>query len=181
MKVLTIVGSIRKDSVNLKLAKEVAKLAPKEMEIEIYIPSDLPLFTQDLEQNPPESVKKLKKKITDSDAILFVTPEHNHTISAVLKNAIEWGNRPWGDNSWDGKVAAIIGGGGASGTRYAQNHLRQIMVDLNLLTFNNPQVFVAKASERFDEKGNLVDGEIKKRITELLNKLQKLVIAHNKS
>lgn len=171
MKILGISGSIRKESLNTALLREAQKLAPKGVEVEIYIPNKLPLFSQDLENDLPKEVKELKEKIVAAQAILFACPEHNYSITAALKNVIEWGNRPWGDNSWDEKKAAIMGAGGGAGTARAQLHLRQIFIDLNVKTFNRPEVLIPKARERFDEKGNLIDEGMKKRVKELVEAL----------
>jgi len=168
MKILGITGSIRKRSFNTALLREAQKLAPKGVDIEIYVPDKLPLFSQDIENHPPTVVVEFKKKIREANAILFSCPEHNHSVSAVLKNAIEWGNRPREDNSWDSKPGAIMGVGGMAGTGYAQNHLRQIFVELNIKTFNAPRVMISKAMERFDENGNLTDENMRERIKNLV-------------
>jgi len=171
MKILGVSGSIRKGSVNTSLLREARKFLPNNATLEIYIPDGLPLFNQDIEKPSPPEVKKLKSKIKKADVILFACPEHNSSVTAVLKNAIEWANRPWGENSWDGKKAAIIGAGGASGTRLAQHNLRQIFTEVNVITFNNPQLYVTKAMQRFDEKGNLVDENAKDRLKEFVDAL----------
>src|SRR4029078_3109712 len=119
---------------------------------------DIPSFNQDDEQNPPARVVELKKLVREADAILFVTPEYNYSIPGVLKNAIDWASRPYGDSAWSGKPAAIMGASvGAIATARAQYHLRQMMVFLNMFPINQPEVMIGKAQERFDAQGNLTD------------------------
>lgn len=125
MKILGISGSSRKGSFNLGLLKASKEVLPDNTTFEIFDVSGFPLFTQDLERNPTAEVRTFKEKIKDSDAILFATPEHNYSIPAMLKNAIEWGNRPAEDNSWEGKPAAIISASASPrGGARAQLHLR---------------------------------------------------------
>jgi chromate reductase, NAD(P)H dehydrogenase (quinone) len=114
----------------------------------------------------------LKRKIRDADAVLFVTPEYNYSIPGVLKNAIDWASRPYGDSAWDGKPAAIMGASiGGIATARAQYHLRQMMVFLNMFPVNQPEVMIGNASEKFDEAGNLTDSETRNFIRQLLENL----------
>ena len=120
----------------------------------------------------PEAVSEFKKKVKEADAILFATPEHNYTITAVLKNAIEWGNRPPNDASWDGKPAAIMSASsGPRGGARAQLHLRQILVDLNMHPLNRPLLLVANADEKFDSNMRLADSQIRETLRNLINRL----------
>ena len=131
-----------------------------------------PPFNQDEEQNPPAKVTELKRRIREADAILFVTPEYNYSVSGVLKNAIDWASRPYGDSAWNGKPAAIMGASpGAMGTARAQYHLRQMLVFLNMFPINQPEVMIAHAVERFDQEGNLTDTITKEFILALLQNL----------
>jgi len=115
---------------------------------------------------------EFKKQIRDADAILFVTPEYNYSVPGVLKNAIDWASRPYGDSAWDGKPAAIMGASiGAIGTARAQYHLRQMMVFLNMFTVNRPEVMIAGAPKGFDAEGNLTDETAKELIRQLLQNL----------
>lgn len=175
MKILAISGSIRKNSYNTKFLQAAQNYLPKGVEMEIYVPESLPLFSQDLEKNLPQEVVFFKEKILNSNALLFCTPEHNFTIPAVLKNAIEWGNRPFGDNSFFGKPAAIMGvsTSGFSTVR-AQNHLRQVFVDLSVVTFLWPQMLVGEAEEKFEE-GELKDARTQKKLASFLKSFQKFV------
>jgi len=163
LRILGISGSARKSSFNTALLEAAKKLAPPGVVLETFDVSGLPLFNQDLEAEMPRVVREFKEEIRKADAVLFSTPEHNYSVSALLKNAIEWGDRPETDNSWDGKPAAIMRGGVR-----AQLHLRQIMVDLNMYPINQPQLLVAGAHEKFDSASNLTDEKVKGRLRDLL-------------
>ena len=169
---LGISGSGRKNSYNTALLETAKRLLPRDTTLEVVDVSTLPLYNQDLEHDPPEDVKELKQKIRGSDAILIATPEHNYSITAVLKNAIEWGNRPPRDASWSGKPAAVISAStGLRGGVRAQLHLRQIMIDLNMYPINRPLLLVANAGDKFDENLNLVDEESLQTLREVLSSL----------
>src|SRR5215472_5173114 len=136
VKVAVIVGSNRRDSINRKLAQALARLGEGRLGFHFVAIEDLPLYNQDLEGELPPSVVRFKSEIAAADAVLFVTPEHNRSIPAVLKNAIDWGARPYGQNSWSGKPAAITGTSpGALGTAAAQLHLRQVLGTLGPLSW----------------------------------------------
>jgi len=114
----------------------------------------------------------LKSHIREADAILFVTPEYNYSIPGVLKNAIDWASRPYGDNAWNAKPAAIMGASmGAFGTARAQYHLRQVFVTLNIFSINQPEVLIGNAHEKFDQNGNLTDETTRKFIRQQLGNL----------
>jgi chromate reductase len=128
VKIAVVVGSNRRESINAKLAHALARLGSEQAEFNFISIGDLPLYNQDLEGELPRSVVRFKAEIAAADGLLFVTPEHNRSIPAVLKNAIDWGARPYGRNSWTGKPAAITGTSpGALGAALAQVHLRQIL------------------------------------------------------
>src|SRR6266536_3620718 len=170
--ILGISGSGRKGSFNTALLEAANQLLPQNATLEIVDVSRLPLYNQDLEQEMPEEVKELKKKIRGADAILFATPEHNYSITAVLKNAIEWGNRPPRDASWSGKPAAIVSASTSlRGGARAQLHLRQIMIDLNMYPINRPQLLVANAREKFNENLQLADEETLQTLRDVLSSL----------
>src|SRR5207253_10749746 len=150
--ILGISGSGRKRSFNSALLEAAKQLLPPNATLGVADVSRLPLYNQDLEHDMPEVVKELKKKIRSADAILIASPEHNYSVTAVLKNAIEWGNRPPSDVSWNGKPAAIISASSSlRGGARAQLHLRQIMIDLNMYPINRPQLLVANAKDKFNE------------------------------
>lgn len=154
-KVAVIVGSLRKDSVNRVFAQALAKLARPKLELQIVEIGDLPLYDQDLEGELPAAVVRFKSQIESADAVLFVTPEYNRTFSAALKNAIEWGSRPWGRNSWAGKPSAIVGATlGAVGTAAAQSQLRAVVSAIGTALTVQPEIYL-----NFRD-GLIVDGEI---------------------
>jgi len=170
--ILGISGSGRKRSYNSALLEAAKQLLPPDATLEVVDISRLPLYNQDLEHDLPEAVKELKKKIRGADAILIATPEHNYSITAVLKNAIEWGNRPPRDASWSGKPAAIISAStGLRGGARAQLHLRQIMIDLNMHSINRPLLLVANAKDKFNENLQLIDEGTIQTLREVLSSL----------
>jgi len=169
--ILGISGSGRKRSYNSALLGAAKQLLPLDATLEIVDVSRLPLYNQDLEQEMPQDVKELKKKIRGADAILFATPEHNYSITAVLKNAIEWGNRPPRDASWSGKPAAISASTSLRGGARAQLHLRQIMIDLNMYPINRPLLLVANAKDKFNENLQLTDEETLQTLRDVLSSL----------
>ncbi|HVF47065.1 MAG TPA: NAD(P)H-dependent oxidoreductase [Pyrinomonadaceae bacterium] len=165
IKILGIAGSLREGSYNRAILRAAAELAPQGSDIEIFDIAGLPGFSQDDEQDPPAKVADLKQKIRGSDAVIFATPEYNYSVPGVLKNAIDWASRPYGDSAWDGKPAAIMGASvGNIGTARAQYHLRQIMVFLNMHPLNRPEVMVGSCADKFDANGNLTDQSTKDHI-----------------
>jgi chromate reductase len=172
IRILGIAGSLRRQSYNRGALRAATELLPEGAELEIFELDGIPGFNQDEEQNPPAKVAELKRKIREADAILFVTPEYNYSIPGVLKNAIDWASRPYGDSAWNGKPAAIMGASiGAIATARAQYHLRQMMVFLNMFPVNQPEVMIGNAGEKFDEQGNLTDETTKDFIRQLLQNL----------
>jgi chromate reductase len=173
VRILGIPGSIRRNSYNKMLLRAASSLLPEGAIMEIYEDLHLiPPFNQDEERNPPEPVKELKRRIKEADALVFATPEYNYSVPGVLKNAIDWASRPHGDNSFDGKPAAIMSASiGMIGGARAQYHLRQMFVFLNMYPVNLPEVFVTFASQKFDSQGNLLDQDAKKFISMLLTNL----------
>lgn len=169
IKILGISGSLRKDSYNTAALRAAAKLVPEDVGIEVYDISGFPEFVQDQEKDPPAKVVEFKSKIRSADAILFSSPEYNYSVPGVLKNAIDWASRPYGDSAWDGKPAAIMGASpGAVGTARMQYHLRQIMVFLNMFPLNRPEVMINNCTTKFDENGELTDETTKKFIGDML-------------
>jgi chromate reductase len=170
--ILGISGSGRKRSFNTALLEVAKQLLPPDATLEVADISRLPLYNQDLEHDMPDVVKELKRKIRSADAILIATPEHNYSITAVLKNAIEWGNRPPRDTSWSGKPAAVISASTSfrGGVR-AQLHLRQIMIDLDMFPINRPLLMVANAKDKFNENLHLTDEESLQTLRGVLSSL----------
>ena len=172
IRILGIAGSLRRDSYNRATLRAAIELAPEDASIDIFELDGIPGFNQDEEQNPPAKVVELKRRIREAGAILFVTPEYNYSVPGVLKNAIDWASRPYGDSAWNGKPAAIMGASvGTIGTARAQYHLRQMMVFLNMFPVNQPEVMIGNASEKFDAQGNLTNDVAKQFIRQLLQNL----------
>ncbi len=170
--ILGIAGSLRRASYNRAALRVAQQVAPKDVKIEIFELDGIPPFNQDDDQRPPEKVVQFKARIRAADAILFATPEYNYSIPGVLKNAIDWASRPYGDSAWDGKPVAVMGASvGTLGTARAQYHLRQCFVFLNMYPLNKPEVMIANAAQRFDDKGNLTDDDTREHIEKLVEAL----------
>lgn len=181
VKILGIAGSLRKGSYNRAALRAARQLAPSNAAIEIFELDGIPPYNQDIESPPPEPVARLKEKIRSSDAILFVTPEYNYSVPGVLKNAIDWASRPYGDSAWEGKPAGIMGASsGMIGTARAQYHLRQMFVFLNMFALNRPEVMISHATDKFDKSGNLTDQETRERIRELVEALAGWAVKHQR-
>ena len=155
-KVAVLVGSLRKESLNRKLALTLAKLAAPALKLEIVEIVDLPLYNQDLDNSPPEAWTRLREAIRAADAVLFVTPEYNRSVPGVLKNAIDVGSRPYGHNAFNHKPGAVASvSPGALGAFGANHHLRQSLVFLNVPTMAQPEAYIGGAGELFDDSGAL--------------------------
>jgi chromate reductase, NAD(P)H dehydrogenase (quinone) len=151
IKVLGFAGSLRQGSYNKALLRSAADLVPDNMQLEISDLEGIPPFNQDIEQDMPDKVKEFKTKIREADAILIATPEYNFSVPGVLKNAIDWASRPYGDNPFDGKPVAIMSASpGMLGGANAQFHLRQTCVFLNMYPINKRLVIVTFAQDKFD-------------------------------
>ncbi len=172
IRILGFAGSLRKDSFNKSLLRAAIEVVPSDAKLETFDLEGIPPFNQDLETQPPEKVKEFKAKIRGADAILIATPEYNYSIPGVLKNAIDWASRPYGDNALEGKPVALMGASiGMLGTARAQYHLRQAFVWLNMYPLNQPEVMVPFANEKIDNDGNVTDPKTKEKIKELLESL----------
>lgn len=151
-----IVGSLRRDSFNRKLAKAMTSLAPSDFSFQQLKIDDLPLYNQDDDASQAESVVRLKREIAAARGLLFVTAEYNRSIPGVLKNAIDHASRPYGQSVWAGKPAGILGVSiGAIGTAVAQQHLRTILAYLDMPTLGQPEVFLQAKEGLFDDAGNI--------------------------
>ena len=158
IKVAVLVGSLRKDSINKKLAHAVEKLFPPDFAFERVEIGGLPLYDQDFDADYPPAAQAFKRRIEAADALLFVTPEYNRSVPGVLKNALDVGSRPWGKNSFAGKPGAVIGASiGAIGSALAQQHLRNSLVFLDVATLAQPEVFVKFSDGLIDADGNVTD------------------------
>jgi chromate reductase len=154
-----VVGSLRRDSINRKLADALVRLAPAEFSFKPLRINDLPLYDQDDDAHQAPSVLRLKDELSQAHGLLFVTPEYNRSIPGVLKNAIDHGSRPYGKNSWAGKPAGVIGASiGAIGTALAQQHLRNVLAYLDAPTMGQPEVFLQIKDGFFNEDGSVNAG-----------------------
>jgi chromate reductase len=172
LNILGIAGSLRRQSYNRAALRAAMQLVPEGVTLDIFELDGIPGFSEDDERNPPPKVVEMKERVHAADAILFVTPEYNYSVPGVLKNAIDWASRPYGDSAWSGKPAAIMGASlGNIGTARAQYHLRQIFVFLNIFPLNQPEVMIGNAATRFDEQGNLTDKTTSDHIRQLLQNL----------
>ncbi len=154
--IAVLVGSLRKDSLNAKLATALARMAPPEVSFQRVQIGDLPLYTQDDDASPAPSVARLRGEVSAAKGVIFVTPEYNRSIPGVLKNAIDHGSRPYGHSVWAGKPAGVLGiSVGAPGTSMAQQHLRNILAYLDMPTLGQPEVFLQHKEGLFDAEGNI--------------------------
>lgn len=157
-KIAVLVGSLRKDSYNRRLALAVAALAPEGFVFEHLDIGQLPLYNQDDDGNQAATVKTLKAGVESADALLFVTPEYNRSIPGVLKNAIDNASRPWGQSSWSGKPGGVIGTSvGAIGTALAQEHLRGVLANQKVAVYPGSEIFLQFKDGLIDDKGHIAD------------------------
>jgi chromate reductase, NAD(P)H dehydrogenase (quinone) len=172
LSILGIAGSLRKQSYNRAALRAAQSLVPKGAKLEIFDLAGIPPYNQDEEAQPPQPVVELKTRIRDADAILLVTPEYNYSIPGVLKNAIDWASRPYGESAWRGKPVAVMGASiGALGSARAQYHLRQCFVFLDAKLLNRPEVMIASCAQKFGPDGTLTDEATKGFIADQLKAL----------
>lgn len=172
VKILGFVGSLRKNSYNKALMRAAIELKPKDAVIEVFDLEGIPPFNQDLERKQPEIVKEFKLAIRKADALLIATPEYNYSVPGVLKNAIDWASRPYGDNPFEGKPVAIMSASvGSLGGARAQYHLRQILIALDMHPLNHPEVMMPFAEENVDAEGNVTNEKTRQVIPEMLKEL----------
>ena len=169
-RVAVFVGSLRRDSINRKLAQALAKLAaPRGLDLQLVELADLPHYNDDLWAAPagaPPAVLRLKRTVEEADAVLFVTPEYNRSIPGLLKDVIDWASRPWGKNSWTGKPGAIAGAsGGKIGTAVAQSQIRSSLVVLDVALMGQPEAYVQVTPGLIDADFNLTDESVEKFLT----------------
>jgi chromate reductase, NAD(P)H dehydrogenase (quinone) len=158
-----VVGSLRKDSINRKLATALVKLGPPDFNFKELRIGDLPLYNQDDDRNQAPEVQRLKSELRAVDAVMFVIPEYNRSIPGVLKNALDHASRPYGQSAWAGKPAGIIGASvGAVGTAVAQAHLRGILGYLDMPALGHPEAYIQVKDGFFDEAGNITSADSRK-------------------
>jgi len=161
--IAVVVGSLRRESFNRRLANAVQRMAPSDFSFQHLRIDDLPLYNQDDDGNPAAVVTRLKSEIAAAQGLLFVTPEYNRSMPGVLKNAIDHASRPYGQNAWAGKPAGVLGASiGATGTAMAQQHLRNVLAYLDVPTLAQPEAFIQVKDEFFDANGDIASPGSKK-------------------
>jgi chromate reductase len=168
-RIAIIVGSLRKESFNRKMANNLIKLAPEALKLEILEIGQLPMYNQDLDENPPDAWTEFRKRLQTYDGVIFVTPEYNRSVPGVLKNAIDVGSRPYGSSVWDGKPAAVMSVSPSSmGGFGANHHLRQSLVFLNMPAMQQPEAYIGHASDLFDENGAIRKDTTRQFVTKFI-------------
>lgn len=165
-KIAIVVGSLRADSLNRKVARSICAFAGDKLDCGIVEIADLPLYSQDYDSDPPESYRRFRERIAAADGILFCTPEYNRGVPGVLKNAVDVGSRPYGASVWDRKPAAIVSvSPGAIGGFGANHQLRQACVFLNMPVMQQPEAYLGRVTDdSFDSDGCLKDGPLKELV-----------------
>jgi len=182
IQIAMIVGSLRKDSINRKLARAVTRLAPSHLSFTWPRIDDLPLYNQDDDADPHPHVVRLKREIASAQGLIFVTPEYNRSIPGVLKNAIDHASRPYGQSAWAGKPAGVIGGSiGATGAAMAQQHLRNVLAYLDAPALGQPEVFVQVTDGMFDARGELTREDTKKFLQGWMDRYVNWIGLHSSS
>ncbi len=168
-KIAVLIGSLRKDSFNKKVAAELIKMAPKSLELEIVEIGHLPLYNEDLENNTPKEYVAYREKLKGMDGFLIVTPEYNRSMSGAMKNAIDVASRPWGHNLWGGKPGAVISVSPSAIGGFGANHnVRQAMVVLDAPLMQQPEAYIGNAHTLFNEKGELINEGTKKYLNDFM-------------
>ena len=177
--IAVFIGSLRKESFNKKLAAALAELGKDRFRCDIVSLDDVPMYNQDLENDLPAPVARIKQAVADADGVLFVTPEYNRSIPPVLKNAMDWCSRPVGKNSWGGKPAAIAGTSpGAVGTAAVQSHLRSVLTMLGMCVMGQPEVYIVWNPDYFDADNRIVDEKNRSFLTMFLSKFSAWIEMH---
>ena len=167
--VAVIVGSLRKDAINRKVANALAELAPASLKLVIVEIGDLPLCNQDDDDKSPAPSVAFRERIKATDAVLFVTPEYNRSIPSPLKNALDVGSRPFGQSVWGGKPGAVVSASpGPIGAFGANHHLRQSLVTLNVPAMPQPEIYLGRADKLFDAGGKLIDDDARKLLHDFM-------------
>lgn len=158
--IAVVVGSLRRQSWNRKLAEALMRMAPRHFSCRVLRIDDLPLYNQDDDDDQAAPVRRLKSEIRAADGVIFVTPEYNRALPGVLKNAIDHASRPYGDNAWAGKPAGVVGASiGAIGTAVAQQNLRSVLAYLDMATLGQPEVYLHMQDGWFDAEGNIANAD----------------------
>ncbi len=174
------VGSLRKESYNRKTANALIALAPESLKLAFVDIGNLPMYNEDLDETPPDEWVIFRKELVAADGFLFATPEYNRSIPGILKNALDVGSRPYGESAWDGKPAAIISVSPSSiGAFGANQHLRQALAYLDMPTMGQPEAYIGRAGELFDDGGNLTNESTKKFLSEFIHAFAKWMDSMN--
>jgi chromate reductase len=177
--IAVIVGSLRRDSTNRQLAKALVSLAPSDFSFEFLDIGSLPLYSQDYDDDFPEVARNFKQRIQAANGLLFVTPEYNRSMPGVLKNALDWGSRPWGHSVWGNKPGAVIGTSpGATGTALSQQHLRNVLAYLDVHTLGQPEMFIKHTAGQIDENGNISTDDTRKFLQKFVDRYVDWVKRH---
>lgn len=178
-RIALIVGSLRRESINRKLANALLKLAPADFRFHSCEIGDLPLYNQDDDDHQAEAVKRLKREVSEADGLLFVTPEYNRSMPGVLKNAIDHASRPYGQSAWQGKAAGVTGASiGAVGTAMSQQHLRNVLAYLDVSAMGQPEAFIHVTDGFFDGQGELADEGSRKFLQKWMDRYVKWIKLH---
>ncbi len=168
--IAVIIGSLRKESFSRKIARSLTILAPESLKLEIIEIGELPMYNQDLDETPPVAWTEFRRRLNGCDGFLFVTPEYNRSVPAVLKNAIDVGSRPYGQSAWNGKPAAVVSvSPGPLGGFGANHHVRQSLVFLNVPAMPQPEAYIGGAAHLFDGSGALTDESKRDSLRKFLN------------
>jgi len=171
-------GSLRKGSFNTGLLRAATELLPQDVSLDMFDLLPIPLYNGDVEdEGMPQAVQQLREKIAAADGVVIACPEYNHSVTGVLKNAIDWISRP-PNQPLSGKPVALMGGGGGFGSVRAQVHLRYLLVNLNTMQLNKPEILVPNIASKFDDQGHLTDEETRKRMGEMLEAFAGLIRSH---
>lgn len=178
LKIVGIVGSLRKESLNRKAMENMERLAPEGVSFSYADLESLPLYNGDMDvpDNLPEPVRTFKEIVGSADGVIISTPEYNRSVPGVLKNAIDWGSRPYGDNTWNNKPVGVMGVSmGRIGTAVAQSHLKQILQYLDAKQFGQPELYLGELQESLDEAGNITDEKIVNQMRFFWKELIKII------
>src|SRR6478735_7457953 len=177
--IVTIAGSLRKESFTLKIAKALAKLAPASLTLDVITPQGISFFNQDLEANPPADWLAFREKLQKSNGILFVTPEYNRSIPGALKNAIDVGSRPYGKSSFNGKPVGIVSNSpGPLGGVSAAKHLQNILPGISGPILQQPEIYLNGVGDAFDAEGNLTKESMKPVLQQYIDAFAAHVAKH---
>ncbi len=181
-KIAVLVGSLRKESFNRKMANALKSLAPESLQLEIVEIAQLSLYNQDLDDTPPNEWVEFRSKIRSSDGVLFVTPEYNRSVPGVLKNAIDIGSRPYGQSAWEGKPGAVISvSPGAIGGFGANHHLRQSLVFLDVPCMQQPEAYIGGAAKLFGANGEIENESIRSLLKDFMASFSEWVTTHSEA